>query len=288
MEDEGFDAMRKIVKYLEDIMNYELVDALSVIKKTTGNRSKYFDRMRFDAGEVIDNMSLRKMLRDGLLYEMAPKEYVVTLKFLIIRECIDDSKLDIWRFIDRINEEYFLSLYDKRNQPLAGDEKAIILALMGLMSFTEDSAFKADSEQKASAFRKCVERCAEFLRECSYSDSSLHNVWSIKARGENEVQAKLARLSDVVTKTSNIYKKDRKDGHFIDILTGENINRPSFNELMKKIFNKGPLTLVQKDRLIDTLAQIERERSEVLTNPIPVNPKTKVELYRSIREWIFE
>jgi len=280
------DAIEKITKYLEEVMNYKLENALSVIKKTQSNRSKYFDGLKFDASEVIDKESLRRMEQDGLLYELASGQYVITLKFLIVREFHHD-KLGVWGFIDQLNEKYFLSLYNKKNQPLASDEKAIILALMGLMSFTEDSAFKVDSEDKSSAFKKCVERCVGFLKECSYNDLLLNNIWSIKARGEDEVQAKLARLQDVGTKTSNIYKKDRKGGHFIDIMEGENISESKFNELMRKIFDKGPLTLEKKDRLIEILKQIYGERNDALSNPIPVKPQVRAEFYASIRAWIF-
>jgi len=287
IEKEQHDAIERIAKYLEEIKGCKLENALSIIKKTPSNRSKYFDGLIFDASEVIDEESLGRMKRDKLLYELAFGQYVITLKFLIVRE-FDHENLGIWGFIDQLNEKYFESLYYKKTQPLAGDEKAIILALIGLMSFNEDSAFKADSDYKSSTFKKCVERIVEFLKDCSYNDSSLNNVWSIKARGEEEVQAKLARLKDVGTKTSNIYQKDRKGGHFIDILDGENINKSKFNELMKKIFDKGPLSLEMKDKLIEILKQINGERNDALSNPIPVNPNVRAELYANIREWVFE
>ena len=195
------------------------------------------------------------------------------LKGLIILEYgLVVSDISILRMLDELNAEYFTKVFVEAEDPLSGEEKAIIITFLGLMLFSSESSLKLSSyndlHSNVEDFRFCVGKSIEFLRFMGpdYIDSTLDKIWASNVRGEDPVNAKMSRLNDISLKTNGIYHKgQRKEGHFLNLMKGGQIDSINLKFLLKKIFDKGSPTFDQRERFIVLLKQIFSERHNFIS-----------------------
>lgn len=262
---EGFGLMRKIRG-----------TTLKVLKMSKSRRKSFFEKISFSKPESLPGNLESILTKENILSYIDRNEFKMTftLKCLIMLEYkLTFSDVSTLRMLDDLNAEYYTNVFKATEYPLKGEEKAIIITLLGLMSFSPESSLKLsshkDEHSNVEDFRSCVNQSIEFLRFMGqeYIDNTLDRIWDSNVRGEDPVNAKMARIDDIVLKTNNTYQKaQRKEGHFLDILKDDQINSEKLTFLLEKLFDKGPPTFEQREKFIDLLKQLSSERHRFRTN----------------------
>ena len=143
-----------------------------------------------------------------------------------------------------------------------------------------------DLHSNVNDFKLCVEKSIDFLRflGTDYIDNTLDKIWTSNVRGEDPVNAKMARLNDISLKTDNIYHKGKKntEGHFLDIMRGNQIDSCTLELLLKKVFDKGMPTFIQREKLISLLKDLFSERHNFVTDNSNFEPLTNFYLMTEI------
>lgn len=251
--------------------------SLRILKMSRSQRKNFFEEISFSKAENLLPNDLELFLKKENILSYTDKngyKMSFTLKGLMILEYnLPISIFSILRMLDDLNASYFTKVFEEAEDPLSGEEKAIIITFLGLMLFSSESSLKLSSyndlHSNVEDFKSCVEKSIEFLRFLGpeYIDNTLDKIWDSNVRGEDPVNAKIARLNEISLKTNDIYHKGkRKEGHFLDMMKDGQINSVNLGFLLKKVFDKGLLTFDQREKFIELLKMLFSERHNFITN----------------------
>lgn len=276
------DVKTNFLENLKQLIDFKKINVIDVIKKIPAKRYEYFNKLNnnnlnklnLDYGDKLT------LSRDGLIYEIGNDKYIVTLKALILARY---GVTNIDEFLNDLNKQFFIELYNKNTQELTWDEKTIILTLLGLMACDKNSAFKFTTDENAEVFQKCAKDALIFLQENNVIDSkfTIDDLFNYNARGEHKVQAKMTRINNIRIKTNNIYCKDTKLGHYLKIIIDNNINKDNLYFILRLIFNELP----NKQNLINLLNKMYTRRYEVLSEDSNISLSLKHNLEHDILMW---
>ncbi len=272
-------------------LNSVLYKKISELYKKESNKNLWTDLLKMNISKrkeffkkIIIHPDELNLLRDKLEYlknedilylaDEIDTNYIITLKGIIISDYNIGEIPNVFdKFLNDLNREYFLNLFDKKSrEPLELKEKAIIIFLLGLMAFTENYSLKSskfidqDSEI-LKTFRNSIDQIANFIVELKgYEDDEKYVKTLFKSESEgNVVHTFLRRLDNIQVRTYGIYKKER-DKHYLDILDQNSINEKKLNYILNKVFDKRKLTSDERIHLIDLLEKIEGERIYLIDN----------------------
>lgn len=269
-----------IINFLESLKklpDFKKINIIDILKKSSTKRYEYFNKLCLDGINLSYGDKL-VLLRENLIYEKENDNYVVTLKALIL---IEYDSMDT--FLNDLNKQFLLELYNKNAQKLSWDEKTIILTLLGLIACDKNSSFKFETTKNADIFQACAEDALVFLQENNIVDRQYtrDKLFNSNARGEHKVQAKMARINNIGIKTNNIYCKDTKFGHYLDIIINDDVNINNLYSILKLIFP----TLPNKQKLKKLLNKMYNRRYEVLRDDSNISLPLKQKLEDAITMW---
>jgi hypothetical protein len=257
---------------------------LKILKMSKSQRKNFFESVSFgrDDPSLPGPMELL-LIKENVLSYMGKNNLRMSFTFkglMILEYGLPVDDMPTLRMLDELNNEYFIKTFEEAKVPLNGEEKAIIITFLGLMLFSPESSLKLSSynnlHSNVNDFKLCVEKSVDFLRflGTDYIDSSLDKIWTFNVRGEDPVNAKIARLNDISLKTDNIYHKGKKnnEGHFLDIMRDNKIDTGTLELLLKKVFDKGMLTFIQREKLISLLKDLFSERHNFVTDASNFEP----------------
>ena len=266
------------LNHVKGLQKFQNINVLNLLKKSATKRYEYFNTLDL---EELDLTEANKYIlqRENLIYRNDDNNYIATLKLLILIQY--NSTLDT--FLNDLNQQLFTELYKKNGQKLSWDEKTIILTLLGLMACDKTSAFKFENNKNAEVFQACSKEALLFLQENNIVDNqySIEKLFNSNVRGEHKVQAKMARINDIGIKTNNIYCKDPRSGHYLNIIIDNNVDINNFYFILKLIFN----VLPNKQKLKELLNKMYIRRYEVLNGDSKPSLALKQKLYDAIMLW---
>ncbi len=250
---------------------------IDLLKMTTSKRKEFFKKIIIDPNELNLLRDKLEYLKNKNILYMANEidmNYLITLKGIIISEYnIGEIPNTFDDFLNDLNREYFLNLFDEKSkEPLELKEKSIIIFLLGLMAFTENYSLKSskfidqDSEI-LEIFKNSINEIANFIVNLKgYEDEGKYLNTLFKSESEgNVVHTFLRRLDNIQVRTDSIYKKER-DKHYLDILDQNSVNEKKLSYILNKVFDKRKLTSDERIYLIDLLEKIEGERIYLIDN----------------------
>jgi hypothetical protein len=256
--------------------------SLSILKMNKNKRKSFFDRM--SVSKINSSLTINTelfLIKENILAYTDKNETKITLTFkgiLILDYGLSSIDISTYRLLDDLNSVYFVKVFEEVGVPLNGDEKAIIITLLGLMGFSPKSSLKLssykDSHSNVEDFRACVEKSIDFLKSMGpkYVDNTLDKIWDYNVRGEDPVNAKMARLNNITTRTDGIYQKgQKKEGHYLNLIKDKVIDTTNLEYLLKKLFDKGILSYEQRETFINLLKDIFSERHKFITNDSDFN-----------------
>ena len=278
----------KISEYFKRNKGIDLneIKIIQLIKSQQKKWLNEFNKLSFNLNDIEDLVYNIKFLEQEKLVLRDPERpniYILSLKSLLYYK----YKIPYQnRILDDLNEEFFLKPFKVKEIPLNGDEKAIILALLGLLALDNNSSVKITPGTASEAFKESVEEAASYLKSHSYGDKTLENIWSSQIKGEEPVFSKMRRMNDIGKKTNNIYVKD-ENGHYLNILNGDNLDNDKLNLLLKKIFNKDVLSYEERSELLKLLDKIYEKRTKIIkSNQTALNILLiRLKLKEMIKEW---
>lgn len=273
------DALKAIKELAErrGLMKSNRETVLRILQMSKNNRRKFFESISFSRAESSLSNDVEIFLnRENILsyINRNKSQMTFTLKGLMMLEYrLNFSYSSVIRMLDDLNNAYFKNVFEEVEKALSGEEKAIIITFMGLMLLSPESSLKLSSykdlHSNVKDFQSCVNKSIEFLRflGSDYVDNTLDKIWDSNVKGEDPVNAKIARLNDISLKTKDIYHKgQRKTGHFLALIKNGQIDSDSLEFLLEKLFGNDSLTIIQRERLIKLLDQLFLERYKFITN----------------------
>lgn len=249
--------------------------SMELMKKSSTMRKDFFNKHSFTLSQSGLSTTEEFLLRQNKIVDFIDDESKLTLtvKGLILMEfSLDNCDTQYDKFLDELNRQYFESLTGKSTSPLEAQEKGFIIALLGLVAFTPKTSVKLsafnDTYSNIKSFKLCVDKSLDFLQSLGkeYDDSTIKNIWNLDVRGEDPVNARLARLNKIALKTNNIYKKS--GGHYLDVIENENLVQRKIEILLKKIFNHNTLEYEKREEFVRLLQDIYSERYKII-NDVP-------------------
>ena len=251
--------------------------SLKILKMNKNKRKDFFEGMSLSKARVLlpNDKELFLIKENILAYtDKNLTKITITFKGIVILEYgLATPDISTLRLLDDLNSMYFTKVFEDADFPLSSEEKAIIITFLGLMAFSPESSLKLssykDSHSNIDDFKNCVEKSIEFLKFLGpvYVDSTLDKIWASNVRGEDPVNAKMARLNDISPRTNGIYYKgQRKEGHYLNLLKNQEIDSADLEFLLKKLFDKGILSSEQREKFIGLLKQIFSERHNFIIN----------------------
>lgn len=250
---------------------------LKILKMNKNKRKDLFEAMAISkASSLLQNDTEILLVEENILAYIDKNQTKITLTFkgiVMLEYGIASRDISTRRLLDDLNFMYFTKVFEDAKVPLNGDEKAVIITLLGMMAFSSESSLKLSSYKAAHSniedFKACVEKSIQFLEfmGTKYVDNTLDKIWASNVRGEDPVNAKMARLNDITTKTDGIYQKgQRKEGHYLNLVKNNEIDSKDLVILLKRLFDKEILTLEQREKFIELLKEIFSERQNFITN----------------------
>jgi hypothetical protein len=245
--------------------------SLELMKKPSASRKDFFNKHSFTQSQSGLSRTEVFLLRQNKIVDFIDDEskLTLTMKGLILLE----FSLDIYnsrndKFLDELNRQYFESL--KSVSPLEAQEKGVIIALLGLLALTPKTSVKLsafnDSYSNVGVFKLCVDKGLAFLQSLGneYDDPTIENIWTLNVRGEDPVNARLARLNSIALRTNNIYKK--RGGHYLDVIANGNLVQEKVEILLKKIFDHNTLEHEKREEFVRLLQDIYSQRYSIINN----------------------
>jgi len=265
--------------------------SLELMKKSSTQRKDFFKKHSFKPAQTGLNAEEEFLLSHYKIVsyiDNEKNELTLTMKGVILLEFdldINDTRND--KFLYELNRQYFESLKEKSVSPLEAQEKGFIIAFLGLLALTPNTSVKLsafnDSYSNAGAFKSCVDKSLTFLQSLGkeYGDPTIDKIWNLDVRGEDPVNARLARLNSIALKTDNIYKKS--GGHYLDVIKNGNLCVEKIEFLLKKIFNHGTVEYGKREEFVRLLQDISSERYKIINNVPDFN---QLEVKYSINECV--
>lgn len=247
----------------------------NVIKMTKKNKQKFFRSISFLRKEIeLSNREIEDLKDKKILKVISEKEDRLTfsLKGLLMLEYgIMNPTNEVNNMLDSLNKTFFESIIKTASEdPLKSDEKAILIGLIGLHAFSEDYALKLNKKNK-DYFRDAVDYAVSFIK-ClgpKFDDGELDKIWSKNIVGEGPVLGKMRRIDKIQIHTEFIYKKVKNVGHYLDVLSNNEIDESKMTYLLKRIFDKKPLSYEEKEKLIEVLDKIQEYQFKLFKNEPP-------------------
>ncbi|PYB67466.1 hypothetical protein DMB44_09035 [Thermoplasma sp. Kam2015] len=279
MESNDFDEniIKNFLEKLKESVDVKKINIIDILKKSSTKRYEYFNELKL-AESDLNPTDIIVLSRENLIYKKENEGYIITLKTLILMKY--DSMNE---FLNDLNKQFLIEIYKKNALELSWDEKTIILTLLGLMACDKKSAFKFETDKNADMFQTCAEDAMKFLQENNIIDIqyTVDKLFNYNARGEHKVQAKMSRINDIVIKSSGVYQKDSRDGHYLNIIINNDINITNLYLILRLVFPSLP----NKQELIELLKRINSRRYEILSDVSDIPLSLKQKLYDSIRMW---
>lgn len=209
-------------------------------------------------------------------------EYLLTHKGLTILEYDLEFSSEFDCYLNDLNSLYFEKNLQKKYEPLKPKDKVVLLTVLGLYAFSPDYSLCVDESNK-SEFAKSANFAIEILKKQNPKDiNELSQIWNSKIVGEDSILSNLRRLDEIPKKTGNIFKtpSGKKHGIYVDIIDKDgSINEHRALFLLRKVLDKKFLDINQKEKLIDTLNNIEMGHFSLIQSNCKMDRiKTKIEL----------
>ena len=245
-----------------------------LLKKSSTSRKDFFNKHTFQLRQSeLNNIEENSLIQNKVIsyIDAGKTKLTLTMKGIVLLEYdleINDAKNN--NFLNELNRYYYEGLIGKSGSPLECQEKGVIIALLGLLALSPQSAVKLsaynDDYSNTVAFRNCVDKGLNFVTNLdkAYEDQTKDKIWKLDVRGEDPVSARLARMNSIGLKTDNIYKKS--GGHYLHVLNGDKLDTNKIEFLLRKIFDQGPLDYEKRNEFIDLLQNIYSERYKVINN----------------------
>ena len=251
--------------------------SLKILKMNKNKRKEFFEGMSLsEATALLPTDKELFLIKENILAYTDKNETKITLTFkgiVILEYGLATPDISTLRLLDDLNSIYFTKVFEEADVPLSSEEKAIIITFLGLMAFSPESSLKLSSykdfHSNIEDFKTCVEKSIQFLKLMgpNYVDNTLDKIWASNVRGEDPVNAKMARLNDISPRTNGIYYKgQRREGHYLNLMKNREIDSADLEFLLKKLFDKGILSSEQRETFIELLKQIFSERHNFITN----------------------
>lgn len=265
--------------------------SLELMKKSSTVRKDFFNKHAFQLAQTGLNVADEILLVQSKILSYIDTEknkLTLTMKGVVLLEFgleISDTRNN--KFLNDLNRHYFESLMGKSVSPLEAQEKGVIIALLGLLALTPATSVKLsafnDLYSNTDAFRRCVDKSLSFLTSLGreYEDQTIDKIWKLDVRGEDPVNARLARLNSIALKTDNIYKKS--GGHYLNVLNKGNLENEKIEYLFKKVFSHSTLEYEKRVEFVELLQDIFSERYKVINNVPDFN---QLEVKYSISECV--
>lgn len=245
-----------------------------LMKKSSTSRKDFFNKHTFQLRQSeLNTIEENSLIQNKVIsyIDAGRTNFTLTMKGIILLEYdleINDAKNN--NFLNELNKYYYEGLIGKSGSPLECQEKGVIIALLGLLAFSPQSAVKLsaynDDYSNTAAFRNCVDMGLNFITFLgeAYKDQTKDKIWKLDVRGEDPVAARMARMNSIGLKTDNIYKKS--GGHYLDVLNNGQLDTEKIEFLLRKIFDQGPLDYDKRNEFIDLLQRIYSDRYKIIKN----------------------
>jgi len=233
-------------------------------KKPVKNIQEFFTSTSFIKDEwPYSTSELDHLLNEKILFFSEEEgNYLLTYKGLIILEYNLEFSYELDSYLNDLNSFLFDKNLKKKYEPLKLKNKVILLTVIGLYAFSPDFSLYVDGSNK-SEFAESVDFSVELLKKYNQKNvCDLDKIWNSNIVGEDPILSILRRLDDIPKQTGNIFKvaaRDKTHGIYVDILNKDGSiaeNKALF--LLRKIFDNKILDMDQKQELIDSLNNIQK------------------------------
>lgn len=270
-------AVKKLKNFCKDLFSAIDINGLSLdlLRKSSTARMDFFNKYSFQLNQTDLSAAEDTLLTQYKIisrFDARQSKLTLTMKGMVMLEFdidIDDEKNN--KFLDELNRYYFYGLTEKLNVPLEAQEKGVIVALLGLLALSPDSAVKLskfnDNYSNTEPFKECVNKSVYFLLSLGdeYKDNTVDKMWTLNVKGEDPVTARMSRLNSISVKTDNIYMKSG-GGHYLNVLDHNDLNAEKLEFLLKRIFNQGFLNYEKREEFVKLLQSIFSERYKIIRN----------------------
>lgn len=244
---------------------------------TTSKKSaqEIYNKISFSRSEMkLSESDFEDLLSKNMIKIISKKDAKVTLtlKSIIIMEYkILEVTSQVNKMLDDINKEFFDNVMHLSEKPVSSKEKAIIIALIGLNTFSEGYMLQL-KEEKGHEFKSAVDIAVGFLKTLGqeFDDGTLDKIWSRNVIGEGPVLSEMRRLNQIQMSTEGVYK-NTKSGHYLDILRNNKLNEERFNYILSRIFDKRTPTYEEKKQMIKALDEIQQYEYKLFRTIPPFN-----------------
>jgi hypothetical protein len=252
--------------------NKILTNILTTSKKSA---QEIYNKMSFPRTEIkLSENDFEDLLLKNMIKIISKKDSKITLtlkSIMILEYKIFDINPQVNKMLDDINKEFFDNVMHLSEKPVSSKEKAIIIALIGLNTFSEGYMLQL-KEEKENEFKSAVDIAVVFLKTLGqeFDDGTLDKIWSRNVIGEGPVLAEMRRLNQIQMSTEGVYK-NTKSGHYLDILKNNKLNEERFNYILSRIFDKRTPTYEEKKQMIKALDEIQQYEFKLFRTSPPFN-----------------
>jgi hypothetical protein len=268
--DTAIDKLSKI--FMDKENNFKLKGAsINLLKKSNINRKKEFESYSFDPDKIGLKPLEVSLLKENRLISRDNTEFTLTFKGVVMIEySISTNNTHVNNFMEDLNKNFFENIIQKTTKPLEGQEKAVIITLLGLGCLSKKTALPLISSRdkvysNVNYIRECVDSSIDFLKSIGYDDKTLENIWNLKVIGEDPVVARFNRLNDIRLKIKGVVKMS-SGKYYLDLIINGQLNTEAFEELLDKLFDKKQLDTAQRKALNELLNKIENYNFKVVAN----------------------
>lgn len=287
MENSGFVSRNQTVELETLFRSVESKFTLRMIR--TSNRKNlqkfYHDISFLEKTLTLSRLEVEDLVDKRLLKFISRKEGRLTLTLkaiLMLNYGIVNPSKELDTLLNSFDNEFFEAIMDTV-ESLDSDEKAVIIALLGLGALSSEYSLKVD-EKNEEHFKNAVDMAAEFLKGLGqgFDDGKLERIWKRNVVGEGPVLGLMRRTNKIPIRTENVYVKQRK-GHFVDILVNDEVDESRLKYLLDRLFDKRPLTYGEKKNLIKALNNIQQFELRIFKD---VPPFDSLEVRKQVKRLI--
>lgn len=264
--------------------------SVDLIKRPIKNLQEFFTSTSFKRDEWPYSLSeLDHLVNKGII-DLIEEEgyYILTYKGLAILEYNLEFSNQFDSYLNDLNSLLFEKNLKTKYESLRPKDKVILFTVLGLYAFSPDLSLYVDESNK-SEFAQSADFAVELLKKHDPENiSDLDKIWESKVVGEDSILSTLRRLDEIPKKTGNIFKvaSGNKHGIYVDILKEDgSINEDRALFLLRKLFDNKIFNMGQKEKLIDTLNNIEKGHFSLIRSNNKIN---RIKIKIQLRDIIFE
>ena len=272
IDKDNFKNLEKIFLGKKNVINFNLTN---FIKQSDKNRRADYEKISFLKDAVkLSSLEMDDLIQKNVLALLSKKEERLTFTFkgiLIFNYNLVRISIQLNIFLDDLNKIYFNKVMKLSKDPLASQEKAIVLGLLGTMSISEDYALKPKKENEIF-IKNSVDIGAKFIESLGkdFDDGELCRLWKLDVIGEGPILGQFRRTNTLPLHTEGIYQKKNK-GHYLDILKNGSVDKTKLKFLLKRIFDRRSLTYPERKDLIKSLNEIKNYEFKIHKENPPFN-----------------